>query len=65
MPQDSRTSTRGESTRMRTESPPYLSAQYNADKECSLLPLNAVIAFEAITMDVDDVPHPIDAPATG
>ena len=54
--QGSGTSTRGESSRKRTESPSYLSAQQNSNKESSLLLPNAEFAFEAITMDVDDVP---------
>ena len=65
MPQGSGTSTHGESTRMRSESLPHLSAQHNNDKECSFLPLNTAITSEAITMDIDDVPQPTDAPAAG
>ena len=65
MPQGSGTSTRGTSTGMGIESLPHLFSQHNPDKECSLLPLNVVVASEAITMDVDDVPWPTNAPTTG
>jgi hypothetical protein len=64
-PQGSGTSTRGESTRMGIESLPHLSGLHNPNKECSLSPLNAAVASEAITMDVDVVAQPIDAPAAG
>ena len=64
-PQGSGTSTRGESSKMKTKSMPHLSAQHNADKECFLSPTNATVGSEAMTMDVDDVPQPTDAPATG
>ena len=64
-PQGSGTSTHGKSTRMIIESPPHLSAQYNVDKECSFQPPNTTVASEAITMDIDDVPRPINAPAVG
>ena len=47
--------TRAESSRMRTESLPYLSTQQNQEKEGSLSPQNAAVASESITMDVDDV----------
>ena len=63
--QGSRTSTHGESTRMRTKSPPHLSVQHNAVKECSLSPPNATVASEAIIMDVDDAPRPTDATVAG
>ena len=63
--QDSRTSTCGESTGMETESLPDLFGQHNPDKECSFSPPNAAVAFEAITMDIDDVARPIDASAAG
>jgi hypothetical protein len=63
MPQGSGTSTCGESAGMGTESLPDLFGQYYPDKECSLLPPNAVVASKAITMDVDDVARPTDAPS--
>ena len=65
MPQGSRTSTRGKSTRMGTESLPDLSSQHNPNKECSLSPSNVAIVSEAITMDVDDVPWPTNTPIAG
>jgi hypothetical protein len=64
-PQGSGTSTRGESTGMGTDSLLHLSGQHNLDKECSLSPPKAPVAFEAITMDVDVVAWPTDAPAAG
>ena len=64
-PQGSGTSTRGDSSRKRKGSPSHLSAQQNSDKERSLLLPNAAVVSEAITMDVDDVPLPTDAPAVG
>ena len=63
--QGSRTFTRGESTGRGIESLPHLYSQHNPNKECSFLPPNAAVVSEAITMDVDDVPWPIDAPAPG
>jgi hypothetical protein len=64
-PQGSGTSTRGESTGMGTDSLPDLSGQHNPDKECSLSLPNAAVASEAITMDVDVVARPTNAPAAG
>ena len=65
MPQGSGTSIHGESSRMIIESPPHLSTQHNTDKEYSLSPMNSAIASKAMTMDVDDVPQPTDAPTVG
>ena len=42
-----------------------MSAQQNAKMERSLLPPNVVVEVEAMTMDVDDVPQPTDAPTAG
>ena len=64
-PQGSRTCPRGASTGMGIESLPHLSGQHNLNKDCSLSPPNAVVASEAITMDIDDVPRPTNAPAAG
>jgi hypothetical protein len=64
-PQGSGTSIRGESTGMGTESLLHLFGQHDPDKECSFSPPNATVASEAITMDVDVVAWPTDAPAAG
>ena len=64
-PQGSRTSTRGDSSRKRKRSLSHVSAQQNAEMECSLSPLNVAVESEAITMDIDDVPQPTDALAAG
>jgi hypothetical protein len=64
-PQGSGTSTRGESTGMGTDSLSNLSGQHNPDKECSLSPPNAAVVSQAITMDVDVVARPSDAPTAG
>ena len=65
IPQGSGTSTRGDSSRKKKGSPSHLSAQQNSDKERSLSPPNLAVEYEAITMDVDDVPQPTDAPIAG
>ena len=65
MPQGSGSYTHAKSSRMRAESPPHLFAKPNPDKERSHSPPNALAEFEAITMDVDDVPHPTGSPAGG
>ena len=64
-PEGSGTSTRGDSSRMRRESPPHLSAQRNPEMEHSQSPTNALKDFEAITMDADDVFEHTDAPTAG
>ena len=64
-PQGSGTSNCGESTGRGIESLPHLFGQHNPDKEWSLSPPNAAIASKAITMDVDDVAWPTNAPVGG
>ena len=64
-PQGSGTSTHGDLSRKRKASSSHLPAKQNAEMERSPSPPNTLAEFEAITMDVDEVPQSTDAPATG
>ena len=63
--QGSGTSIRGDLSRKRKASPSHLPAKQNAKMECSPSPPNTLTKFEAITMDMDEVPQSTDAPLAG
>lgn len=64
-PQGSGTSAQGGSSRVRAETQPHESHDPNPTFERSESPGNSLADYDAITMEVDDVPERTDAPAAG
>jgi hypothetical protein len=64
-PQGSGTSAQGGSSRVRAQTQPHQSHDPDPAFERSESPENSLANYDAITMDVDEVPHPTDAPAAG
>ena len=64
-PQGSRTSAQGGSSRMRAQTQLHESAEPDPAHQRSESPQNTLADYEAITMEVDDVPQHTGSPAVG